>query len=211
MIELDILGAAVREHGQPIDLPPRELALLCALALGPRVWPTYQLIPLLWPASPSPQSSSLKVYVHRLRRRLGRSIIASTNKGYELHSEVQTDLWKAESLARLALWTESERHALSRFYIKALTSDRSFLNRWDWFAGTEDLIKSSLCAIAVRLAQDSVDRGQREEAMSVLRTAYSLDPGQERLLEYETALGVTRPKVVPIRPYLTPRQASAHS
>lgn len=211
MIELDILGATARQDGRPIDLPPRELALLCALALGPRVWPSYLLIPLLWPESPSPQSSSLKVYVHRLRRRLGCSIIASTNKGYELRPDVQIDLWKAESLARTTSWTEAERHTLSRFYIKALTSDRSFLNRWDWFAGTEDLIKASLCAIAVRLAQDSVDRGQREEAMTILRTAFSLDPGQEKLLEYEATLAGNHSKVVPLRRYIAPRQASAHS
>ncbi len=178
MIELDILCATARRDGEPLDLPPRELALLCALALGAKVWPSYQLIPLLWPGAHQARSSSLKVYVHRLRQRLGRAIIASTNKGYELAQSARIDLWQAEALARKEHLSEMERLSLSRFYLNSLKADRSFLNRWDWFEGTEELIKASLCAIAVRLAQDAVDRNQREEAVTILRSAGVGEPLQ---------------------------------
>lgn len=163
--------ATARQDGKPLDLPPRELALLCALALGPRVWPSYQLIPLLWPEAHAARSSSLKVYVHRLRRRLGDGIIASTNKGYGLSRSARIDMWEAEALARKKRMTGMERLSLSRFYLNSLKADRSFWNHWDWFDGTEELIKNSLCWIATRLAQDAIDRGEREEAITILRSA----------------------------------------
>jgi len=190
VIELDILCATARQNGKHLDLPPRELALLCALALGPKVWPSYQLISLLWPEAHAARSSSLKVYVHRLRRRLGIGIIASTNKGYELAQSARIDLWQAQALARKDRWTEIERLSLSRFYLNSLKADRSFLNRWEWFEATEELIKGSLCTIAIRLAQDAVDRNQREEAVTLLRA---------------TGVGV------PLRRYPAQRQATALS
>ncbi|MFN2529238.1 MAG: helix-turn-helix domain-containing protein [Candidatus Baltobacteraceae bacterium] len=198
MIDLDILCATASQDGRLLDLPPRELALICALALGPRVWPSYQLIPLLWPDAHASRSSSLKVYVHRLRRRLGAGIIASTNKGYELSPTARIDIWEAEALARKERLSDMERLSLSRFYLNSLKADRSFLNRCEWFDGTEELIKSSLCWIATRLAQDAIDRGERDEAMTILRSA-------------GVTTAVKKGKVVPLRRYLAHRQATALS
>jgi len=82
VIELAAATATLRRDGKRIDLPPREFAVLLTLALAPRVWPSYRLIPLLWPKASLSQCSCLKVYVHRLRRRLGQGVIVSTNRGY---------------------------------------------------------------------------------------------------------------------------------
>ncbi|GAC1655355.1 MAG: hypothetical protein NVS9B12_06420 [Vulcanimicrobiaceae bacterium] len=135
----------------PIDLPPRELALLTTLAIRARPWPSYQLIPLLWPGTPSARNSSLKVYVHRLRRRLGAAIISSTNKGYELDRRTSVDLWEAQTLLAAPTLTGKQQESLANFYAACVSADRSMLRRCEWFDATEELIEEAISEVATRL------------------------------------------------------------
>lgn len=156
MIELAVVNATLRSEEGRIDLPPREFAVLLALALAPRVWPSYRLIPLLWPGASVSDCSCLKVYVHRLRRRLGRDVILSTNRGYELDRSVVVDLWEMEALLRKPELQPEDRETLRRFVLEAHAANRDFLTRWPWFAGTEGLIQQALSAIYGRLEHESV-------------------------------------------------------
>lgn len=163
-----------------MDLPPREFAVLLTLALAPRVWPSYRLIPLLWPNASLSQCSCLKVYVHRLRRRLGKGVIVSTNRGYELDREVIVDLWQAEALLRKPELEAADRDALRRFLIEAHGANRDFLTRWEWFAGIETLVQHSLGAIHGRLELESRDLVRPAQAMQISGAARRRrhDPGQ---------------------------------
>lgn len=155
MIELAVVNATLRSDSKRVDLPPREFAVLLTLALKPRVWPSYRLIPLLWPGASPSASSCLKVYVHRLRRRLGKDVIMSTNRGYELDRSVRVDLWAIEELLRKEDLSEAERESLRRFAIEAHGANRDFLSRWGWFAQTEGMIQESLSAVYARLERES--------------------------------------------------------
>lgn len=148
-----------------MDLPPREFAVLLTLALAPRVWPSYRLIPLLWPNASLSQCSCLKVYVHRLRRRLGKGVIVSTNRGYELDRELAVDLWQAEAMLRKPALDGADREALRRFLIDAHGANRDFLTRWEWFAGIETLVQHSLGAIHGRLELESRDLARMPQAL----------------------------------------------
>ena len=150
-----------------MDLPPREFAVLLTLALAPRVWPSYRLIPLLWPNASLSQCSCLKVYVHRLRRRLGKGVIVSTNRGYELDREVIVDLWQAEALLRKPELEAADRDALRRFLIEAHGANRDFLTRWEWFSGIETLVQHSLGAIHGRLELESRDLVRPAQTMQI--------------------------------------------
>lgn len=186
MIEIDVVSASARQNGLPIDLPPRELALLTSLAIGPKTWPSYQLVPLLWPQAKMSRCTSLKVYIHRLRRRLGPSVIRSTNKGYELDPSVKVDLWEARALLSKPTLSEPERQMLSRFYSRALSADRSYLSRWDWFSAAEGLITSAISEVALRLAREASMRDKFEEAATIMRSAASLNPSEQRLQDWQS-------------------------
>ena len=185
VIEIDVVSVSARQDGIPVDLPPRELALLTSLAIGPKVWPSYQLVPLLWPQAKASRCTSLKVYIHRLRRRLGPGVISSTNKGYELASNTIVDLWEARLLLGKRTLSETQRQTLSRFYSRALSADRSYLSRWDWFSGAETLITSAISEVALRLARDASMRDMREEAATIMRSAASLNPSETRLHDWQ--------------------------
>ena len=185
MIEIDVVCATARQNGAIIDLPPRELALLTTLAIRKRSWPSYQLVPLLWPRAPGTRSSSLKVYIHRLRQRLGHACISSTNKGYELGAHVRVALWEVQGLLRQPILSDAQRQTLSRFYFTALSADRSFLSRWDWFEGSEALINAAISDVALRLAQEALARDLRDEAGTIVRSAALLNPAEARLHEWQ--------------------------
>lgn len=153
MLSLQIFDATASLDGALLPLPPRELALLTALAISPRIWPSYRLIPLLWPAASTPDSSSLKVYVHRLRCRIGAQVILSTNRGYELNRTTQVDLWRAEALMQRDRLRPSERDELVALYRRS-QADRNFLGRAAWFARTEELIQAAGLSISARLSAE---------------------------------------------------------
>ncbi|MDP9019014.1 MAG: helix-turn-helix domain-containing protein [Candidatus Eremiobacteraeota bacterium] len=180
---MNIASASARIDGKAIDLPPREVALLVTLGLAPRVWPSYKLIPLLWPEVSAANSSSLKVYVHRLRSRLGPSAIASTNKGYELAGNICVDLWEARLLMERASLTEAERAALCAFHARACSADRSYLSRFAWFAGAEKFIAREISEVALRLAKDALHRNAHEECMHYVSHALSNNPSEHRFRE----------------------------
>lgn len=155
MIELDVLSATLYADSKRVDLPPREFAVFVALALAPRVWPSYQLIPLLWPGAAISKSSCLKVYVHRLRKRLGQNVIASTNRGYELDRALAVDLWRIHDIVAQEHLSDADREHLIRFVNEARTANREFLTRWAWFSQTEKLIQREIRAACVRLEADA--------------------------------------------------------
>ena len=183
MIEIDVVRAWARNDGEDLDLPPRELALLVALALPPRVWPSYQLIPLLWPQAEISNSSSLKVYVHRLRRRLGHELIASTNRGYELERTTRVDFWDIQKIMDKDALTEGDRFAISRYYGRALSADRSMLTRSLWFTPVEKLIGNAIAELPLRLAADAFARNEGDECLAIARSALAQRPGDHRLRE----------------------------
>ena len=161
MIELDVLSATLHADSKRVDLPPREFAVFMTLALAPRVWPSYQLIPLLWPGAAISKSSCLKVYVHRLRKRLGQNVIISTNRGYELDRTLAVDLWRVHDIVSKDQLGDAEREYLLRFVNEARAVGREFLTRWPWFGETEKLIQREIRAASARLEADArhVKRG----------------------------------------------------
>lgn len=77
-VAVDLDERCVRRSGEPVETTPFEFRLLEALVLERgRVVPRRRLEDRLFPESDPAESNSLEVLVSRLRRKLGRSLIAT--------------------------------------------------------------------------------------------------------------------------------------
>jgi two-component system response regulator QseB len=86
-LEYDAAAKSVRWKGEPVELTPRELALLEVLLANPlRVLSKAQLQDKLYDWSGSePESNALEVYVHHLRRKIDPRIVRTVRGvGYAL-------------------------------------------------------------------------------------------------------------------------------
>jgi two-component system, OmpR family, response regulator QseB len=86
-LELDLVRQQVSQSGIRLELSVREFALLERLALTPsRVFSAEELLDAIWGESAS-SISVVKVNVHRLREKLGPSVISSVRGGYQFGLE----------------------------------------------------------------------------------------------------------------------------
>ncbi|MCX7058522.1 MAG: response regulator [Proteobacteria bacterium] len=77
-ITLDPASRLVRAHGEPVELSPREFAVLQELLLhAGRVLTRQQLESRLYEWDQSLESNAIEVHVHHLRRKLGASVITT--------------------------------------------------------------------------------------------------------------------------------------
>jgi DNA-binding response OmpR family regulator len=89
-LELDAARYEARRSGQPIDLTPKEFALLRYLMLHPgQVLTPERLLEHVWDEQADPFTNTVRVTVSNLRRKLGRSggpqpIATVTGVGYRL-------------------------------------------------------------------------------------------------------------------------------
>ena len=87
LLEYDPAGKAVRWNGVPIELAGRELAILEALLLNPgRVLTKSALLERLYDWNDTePESNTLEVHIHRLRRKIDPSVVKTVRGvGYVL-------------------------------------------------------------------------------------------------------------------------------
>jgi len=83
-LQLDFSRRVVRWQGREVSLSEKEFALLERLALHPeRIFPVEELLEKLFPEADSGHRI-LRVYVHRLRGKLGSEVINTLPGGYTL-------------------------------------------------------------------------------------------------------------------------------
>ena len=86
-LELDLVRQQVLQDGARLELSVREFALLERLALTPsRVFAAEELLDAIWGENAS-SISVVKVNVHRLREKLGATVISSVRGGYQFGLE----------------------------------------------------------------------------------------------------------------------------
>lgn len=84
---LDTASLTVTRDGEPIDLTPREFALLHYFLLHPgQVLSAENLLEHVWDKNTDPFTTSVRVIISRLRRKLGKPelIHTITNAGYRI-------------------------------------------------------------------------------------------------------------------------------
>ena len=82
-VTLDPSRHSACRHGQPLDLSPKEFALLeCLLAADGRVVSTEELLARVWDETTNPFTSTVKTTMSRLRAKLGEpSVIHTVREG----------------------------------------------------------------------------------------------------------------------------------
>jgi two-component system, OmpR family, response regulator TctD len=89
-LSCDDASAAVYFHGMPLDLAPREAALLRALLVKPgHAVSKERLFELVFPGEPDVQFEAIEVVVYRLRKKLaetGTQVVNLRGLGYLLKS-----------------------------------------------------------------------------------------------------------------------------
>jgi len=89
-LRVDVESGAVVHHGQPLDLPPREAALLRALLVRPgQAVAKDKLFDLVFADAADAQPDAIEVVAYRLRKRLaatGAKLVTLRGLGYLLQS-----------------------------------------------------------------------------------------------------------------------------
>jgi hypothetical protein len=111
-LRVELLTGIVVRAGKPIALSPKEFVLLALLGIHARPVDGEILVDTLWPdATSKDRNVSLRVYVSRLRKRLGDAkAIHVTRQRYTHGEHVATDLDEIETFIR-DLPTLSDTHA----------------------------------------------------------------------------------------------------
>jgi DNA-binding SARP family transcriptional activator len=179
LVEL-IAGRVVGENG-PVALSDKELQLVILLASGHAAVTRERIGETLWPHLGDERwAGNLKTTVCRLRRRLDRRDLVSTENGtYRLSPAAQVDVRPAEDIVRGCrgeCLQEEQRVVLGAIVEAYRTGGTARFERFEWFATTLARIHDVVCGAANLLARDALLRGAYDECIDRARTVLAIDP-----------------------------------
>lgn len=184
---VEILSGRVTLEGGPVALSARELQLVVALSLRGPV-PAERLVEDLWPnAEGDDAKGALKVYVHRVRRRLGRDFITRERGMYRLSSRARIDV--AEIASRLSCgcdavnaWTaETELFLELARRLRTVRTPNS--ESWAWFSPHAERLAGVGREFALAVVRATLGRKEVAAAKSVLRELIAEDRCDEEARE----------------------------
>jgi DNA-binding SARP family transcriptional activator len=189
-LEIDVLSGEVRRRREIVALSRCERTLLILLALQRRPCTRDELVEALYPhLDYSIASTQLKVYVHRVRRRLNdRDAIVYRMDTYRLGSHVRCDFWQSEAAVAHALRT---RGALERSTWERLEAIRHRLARRDcssiddreWSSALQRRLDAMTFDVTLRLGEAALASGELDAALKLAREICDLDPCDERAIK----------------------------
>jgi DNA-binding SARP family transcriptional activator len=174
-ILIEAARAVVRTDGAAVALTARERELAVVLAVADRALSARELGLLLNPDADDIDAANLaKVYVHRLRRRLGATVLLRRAGGYVLAPFVVRDVAEARrALTRLGAATAvvepSERGRLRDLAASLRSEPPAFLAACEWFAAHASSLRRLGHELAVLLARSALARGEAADAACIAR------------------------------------------
>jgi len=187
-VRLELLSGSAFAGGKPVEVPPRELAVLTYLAICARPLCRDAITDAVWPDSdPAVAANNLKVIVHRLRRRLGESVIQTSRDGYVLGASVCVDLREAEMLVRAAAREPAPASAHGR-RLEALVRacrarDRGALMRYDWYVALDTRLRELERDAVLQLCRRANAAGDAAAALALSCDLLAVDPADELACE----------------------------
>jgi DNA-binding SARP family transcriptional activator len=188
-LEVSLASASVRINGVAVDLAGRELELLLALALRREATSRARLAALLWPdLDEASARNAFSVCLHRLRARLTRKdAIERDGEGYRLHAHAVVDLWELERVLAVqpkkGALGERDRLRLERLWGQLRKDSPIPTEGWEWFDDVARRLRESRVAIAHRLGDDALARGDVNAAIAYADAALAEDRCDERAAE----------------------------
>ncbi len=186
---ISILSGEVTIGGVGVSIPDGEFGVLVGLALLARPVIGRAFAAELWPErDPDDAANLLKVYMHRIRTRLGKpDIVRSTNRGYELGPGVTVDLPDLERRVRAAranLAVSDVDAALFRQGYSAFAT-RAYrrLSEFEYFSSVEGRIELLGGDLAMLLARFAWNGEDPRRALDVAEELLVTDPACEAAVE----------------------------
>jgi DNA-binding SARP family transcriptional activator len=185
-LRVELFTGIVRRGDQVVSVNQREKSLLYTLALARRPIARDDLLDELWPdLDVKAARNALGVCLHRLRRQIGDAdaVVLST-VGYALGSHVCVDLKEAEELVRSLGFHRplscAQRDGAERTFFALLGSPGPRIRALgETFAALQQRLDALRNALASRLAQDAIDRGEAADALLYATPVADLDPCDE--------------------------------
>ena len=185
--ELDILAGQVRKDGVTIALPRGERALLTILAILRRACTRDELVDLLYPHLDAHTGAiQLKVYVHRVRRRLGdaQTIVFAAER-YRLGDVVAVDFWAVEADVARAVREKGglapeARARLERIRERLLRRDPACAPDNDWCSALERRLTDLRFDVTICLGEAALASQDCAAASRLASEIFELDPCDER-------------------------------
>jgi DNA-binding SARP family transcriptional activator len=185
--ELDVLAGEVRLAGRIITLSRGERALLIALALSRRAQTRAELVELLYPhLDEGTAGIQLRVYVHRVRRRLGdaRTVLFESD-AYRLGGNVHVDFWEIEAEAAAAMKVKDRLDSgvtmrLNAIRLRLRRRDTSWARDLEWALALERRLQSLLFDVTTRLGEAALAEHDLLTASRFAAESLDLDPCDER-------------------------------
>lgn len=184
-ITIDVLHGAVLRERVAVELTARSFELLCALALARTPLGRGLLADQLWPdLDGAGAANALKTCVHRTRSQVGDpSVIAYAKNAYALGAHVRCDIVEIQKrFARL----EKERMPSAEFCASLRDLAAAFprqlpgvYEEWAWFVPHAERIVDLYGAIAMCLAEVSIECGRFAEAIDVANDLLDRQPTHE--------------------------------
>ncbi|HEV2606552.1 MAG TPA: BTAD domain-containing putative transcriptional regulator [Xanthomonadaceae bacterium] len=184
-IRVDIISGRVFARGLPIAFSRAELAVVIALALNERGVPSELLAEDLYPnADITAAANTLKVNVHRVRRRAGsHNVIRHADGRYRLGETIDVDLPRAESELRCLrlgrCLTSEARDRMERLRRRVLEGRPAFILQWSWFDETEQRLRELGRELTLLLARDALDEEHYQRALELVAELGREDPLDE--------------------------------
>jgi DNA-binding SARP family transcriptional activator len=185
--EIDLLAGEVRRGGQTISLSRGERALLIAMAFRRRPCSRTELVGMLYShLDESTAVIQLKVYVHRVRRRLrAHNAIIYQNDAYRLGGNLQADFWEVDSDVAAALrstagLTSQEKTRLNQIRLRLRRRDLTWSEDQEWAAALERRLQAMLFDVCVRLGEAALHDGDAVTALQFASEVLEIDSCDER-------------------------------
>jgi DNA-binding SARP family transcriptional activator len=188
-ILVETVACIVRRDGTAISLTSRERELSIALAVLDRAVSTRGMAVQLYPdRDPAQAVNLIKVYVCRIRKRVGPGFVESRGEGYALAEGVETDVKLARSFIdrlsgsslRRAEYDAGRALSLARG-LRSAPPD--YLADLEWYAPTALRARRIGQELAVRVGLEALERGAAVEAARIARELVYEDPSDEEAVE----------------------------
>jgi len=182
---ISVFDGSVRRFGKRLRVSNRERELLCYLALHRRACSREELTEALWPGREKVARAAVRVYVGRVRARLGTaSVIRVLESGaYQISGDVSVDLHDLERVVQLGqsqpLLTDDVRERLELFSRDLSGGAPPLFKTCEWFAPFAPRVEELFRQIALLLGNDALKRGRFSEAAAMAQRMIGLDPCDE--------------------------------
>lgn len=181
--EIDILGLRFYVQGRDARLSPTELAVFIRIALGGGCYAVRDLGEALFPnLGPDGAAQSLKVIIHRIRRKLEwPDVLQLSVRGYHLDPSVLCDFTSVRNEIASALRGQKPLSPDTR---QRCLSFRGRLHgayvdpflRWDWFCHFDRIRERLSRDVSLALAEDSLASGSPSAALRYVLELVRTDP-----------------------------------